>query len=139
MRGGVNIFLRRLRRWGNWFGCARRACTRICPRQRYQKRSIRTRCALAFSVSGMSRAAFCGSSLLNWFVTDPGFVHASPPTETNAPRLSATSHVRLLVEQARLRLLKWIGIRRLVICQNKGLDPYRRWAIKEISVRMFFL
>ncbi|TFK37914.1 hypothetical protein BDQ12DRAFT_631641 [Crucibulum laeve] len=55
------------------------------------------------------------------------------PTEPNAPLLSATSHIRVQVEQARLELLKWIGKRWIGIRQEKGFDPLEGWALKEIS------
>lgn len=54
------------------------------------------------------------------------------PTETNAPMLSSTSHVRVQVEQARVDLLKWIGKRWLGIRQEGGFDELEGWALKEI-------
>lgn len=55
------------------------------------------------------------------------------PTEANAPLLSATSHIRVQVEQTRLELLKWIGKRWIAIRQERGFDPLDGWALKEIS------
>ncbi|KAF8155388.1 hypothetical protein B0H34DRAFT_798582 [Crassisporium funariophilum] len=55
------------------------------------------------------------------------------PTEVNAPMLSATSHIRVQVEQTRLELLKWIGKRWLAIRQERGFDALEGWALKEIS------
>ncbi|RDB30179.1 hypothetical protein Hypma_012352 [Hypsizygus marmoreus] len=55
------------------------------------------------------------------------------PTETNAPMLSSTSHIRVQVEQARVDLLKWIGKRWLGIRQEGGFDDLEGWALKEIS------
>ncbi|GLB45122.1 putative CAP_GLY [Lyophyllum shimeji] len=54
------------------------------------------------------------------------------PTETDAPMLSSTSHVRVQVEQARVDLLKWIGKRWLGIRQEGGFDELEGWALKEI-------
>ncbi|KAG5731816.1 hypothetical protein E4T56_gene4262, partial [Termitomyces sp. T112] len=54
-------------------------------------------------------------------------------TETDAPMLSPTSHVRVQVEQARVDLLKWIGKRWLGIRQEGGFDQLEGWALKEIS------
>ncbi|KAG5636467.1 hypothetical protein H0H81_007947 [Sphagnurus paluster] len=55
------------------------------------------------------------------------------PTETNAPMLSSTSHIRVQVEQARTDLLRWIGSRWLAIRQVGGFDDLEGWALKEIS------
>ncbi|KAG6856981.1 hypothetical protein H0H87_011370 [Tephrocybe sp. NHM501043] len=55
------------------------------------------------------------------------------PTETDAPMLSSTSHIRVQVEQARVDLLKWIGKRWLGIRQEGGFDQLEGWALKEIS------
>ncbi|KAF8992744.1 hypothetical protein BDQ17DRAFT_1432200 [Cyathus striatus] len=57
------------------------------------------------------------------------------PTEPNSPLLSATSHIRVQVEQTRLELLKWISKRWLQIRQERGFDvPHLEgWALKEIS------
>ncbi|KAJ3506493.1 hypothetical protein NLJ89_g6840 [Agrocybe chaxingu] len=55
------------------------------------------------------------------------------PTDTNAPQLSATSHIRVAVEEARVELLKWIAKRWLAIRQERGFDALEGWAIKEIS------
>ncbi|KAG6811167.1 hypothetical protein H0H92_008690 [Tricholoma furcatifolium] len=54
-------------------------------------------------------------------------------TETDAPMLSSTSHVRVQVEQTRLDLLKWIGKRWLGVRQQGGFDELEGWAIKEIG------
>ncbi|KAF5375735.1 hypothetical protein D9615_009407 [Tricholomella constricta] len=54
-------------------------------------------------------------------------------TETDAPMLSSTSHIRVQVEQARVDLLKWIGKRWLGIRQEGGFDELEGWALKEIS------
>ncbi|KAF9477702.1 hypothetical protein BDN70DRAFT_994783 [Pholiota conissans] len=55
------------------------------------------------------------------------------PTEANAPLLSATSHIRVQVEQTRLELLKWIGKRWLSVRQERGFDALEGWSLKEIS------
>ncbi|KAG5642183.1 hypothetical protein DXG03_003446 [Asterophora parasitica] len=54
-------------------------------------------------------------------------------TDTDAPMLSSTSHIRVQVEQARIDLLKWIGKRWLQIRQEGGFDELEGWALKEIS------
>ena len=55
------------------------------------------------------------------------------PTESNAPMLSSTSHIRVQVEQARMDLLRWIGKRWVGVRQEGGFDELEGWAIKEIS------
>ncbi|PPR04884.1 hypothetical protein CVT24_007143, partial [Panaeolus cyanescens] len=55
------------------------------------------------------------------------------PTEGNASMLSATSHIRVQVEQTRVELLKWIGKRWLAIRNARGFDSLEPWALKEIS------
>ncbi|TFK20474.1 hypothetical protein FA15DRAFT_625369 [Coprinopsis marcescibilis] len=55
------------------------------------------------------------------------------PTEDDQPLLSATSHIRVEVEQTRLELLKWIGKRWIGIRQEQGFDNLEGWALKEIS------
>ncbi|TFK20466.1 hypothetical protein FA15DRAFT_673452 [Coprinopsis marcescibilis] len=55
------------------------------------------------------------------------------PTEDDQPLLSATSHIRVQVEQTRLELLKWIGKRWIGIRQEQGFDILEGWALKEIS------
>ncbi|KAF9030400.1 hypothetical protein BJ165DRAFT_1535704 [Panaeolus papilionaceus] len=55
------------------------------------------------------------------------------PTEGNASMLSATSHIRVQVEQTRVELLKWIGKRWLEIRNARGFDALDGWALKEIS------
>ncbi|KAF9521830.1 hypothetical protein CPB83DRAFT_801138 [Crepidotus variabilis] len=55
------------------------------------------------------------------------------PTEVNAPLLTATSHIRIQVEQTRVELLKWIGKRWLAIRQDRGFDGLEGWAATEIS------
>ncbi|KAG6916252.1 hypothetical protein DXG01_007709 [Tephrocybe rancida] len=55
------------------------------------------------------------------------------PTETDAPMLSSTSHIRVQVEQTRVDLLKWIGKRWLGVRQEGGFDQLEGWALKEIS------
>ena len=40
-------------------------------------------------------------------------------TEVNSPRLSATSHIPVQVEQTRLELVKWLGLRWLAIRQEE--------------------
>ncbi|PPQ81000.1 hypothetical protein CVT26_003679 [Gymnopilus dilepis] len=55
------------------------------------------------------------------------------PTDVTDTLLSATSHVRVQVEQTRIELLKWIAKRWITIRQEKGFDPLEGWALKEIS------
>lgn len=47
--------------------------------------------------------------------------------------LSPTSHVRVLVEQARMDILRWLRRRWLNVKQEGGFDSLEGWAAKEIS------
>ena len=47
--------------------------------------------------------------------------------------LSATSHVRVQVEQARMDILRWLRRRWVGVKQESGFDKLDDWALVEIS------
>ncbi|KAH9833107.1 uncharacterized protein C8Q71DRAFT_909620 [Rhodofomes roseus] len=55
------------------------------------------------------------------------------PTEPDQAMLSATSHVRVSVEQARVDILRWLRRRYLNVKQEGGFDCLEPWAAKEIA------
>ncbi|KAH9915626.1 uncharacterized protein B0H18DRAFT_1124832 [Fomitopsis serialis] len=55
------------------------------------------------------------------------------PTEPDQAMLSATSHVRVSVEQARMDILRWLRRRYLNVKQEGGFDCLEPWAAKEIA------
>ncbi|KAI0067016.1 hypothetical protein BV25DRAFT_1270103 [Artomyces pyxidatus] len=54
-------------------------------------------------------------------------------TDPNATKLSATSQIRVQVEEARVELLKWMRKRWIAVRQEGGFDGLDGWALKEIS------
>ncbi|KAG1726343.1 uncharacterized protein EDB91DRAFT_1350518 [Suillus paluster] len=55
------------------------------------------------------------------------------PTDEDAAMLSATSHIRVQVEDARADLIRYIRKRWVATRQQGGFDGLEGWAIKEIS------
>ena len=51
--------------------------------------------------------------------------------------LSATSHVRVSVESARVDILRWLRRRWLNVKQEGGFDCLEPWAAKEIASGTF--
>jgi hypothetical protein len=47
--------------------------------------------------------------------------------------LSATSHVRVQVDETRMDVIRWIRKRWIAIREAGAFDPLEGWAIKEIS------
>jgi len=58
------------------------------------------------------------------------------PTDEDAAMLSATSHIRVQVEEARADLIRYIRKRWMATRQQGGFDGLEGWAIKEISQGM---
>ena len=56
--------------------------------------------------------------------------HPTEPTET---MLSATSHVKVQVEQARMDVIRWLRRRWINVKQEGAFDHLEPWALKEIS------
>ncbi|KII84313.1 hypothetical protein PLICRDRAFT_167831 [Plicaturopsis crispa FD-325 SS-3] len=54
-------------------------------------------------------------------------------TEPDSTMLSATSHIRIQVEEARVDVLRWMRKRWVGIRQENGFDALDGWALKEIS------
>jgi hypothetical protein len=57
-------------------------------------------------------------------------------TDEDAAMLSATSHIRVQVEDARADLIRYIRKRWMGTRQQGGFDGLEGWAIKEISQGM---
>ncbi|PCH39473.1 hypothetical protein WOLCODRAFT_167980 [Wolfiporia cocos MD-104 SS10] len=53
--------------------------------------------------------------------------------EDDQPMLSATSHIRVQAEQARLDIIRWLRRRWLNVKQENGFDGLEGWAAKEIA------
>lgn len=54
-------------------------------------------------------------------------------TETDATMLSSTSTIRVLVEELRMDILRWLRKRWVGVRQEGGFNALEGWAVKEIS------
>ncbi|EED85027.1 predicted protein [Postia placenta Mad-698-R] len=84
---------------------------------------------------GMSEknAAILYQTLVSSILLRP---HATNPEEA---MLSSTSQVRVLVEQTRMDVLRWLRRRWMNVKQEGGFDNLEGWAVKEISGGMIVL
>jgi hypothetical protein len=57
----------------------------------------------------------------------------SHPSERDQTMLSATSHIRALVEATRMDVVRFLRKRWLGVRQENGFEPLEDWALKEIS------
>jgi hypothetical protein len=54
-------------------------------------------------------------------------------TETDATMLSSTSTFRVLVEELKMDILRWLRKRWVGVRQEGGFNTLKGWAVKEIS------
>lgn len=56
--------------------------------------------------------------------------HATDPNQT---MLSQTSHVRVLIEQVRMDVVRWVRKRWFSIRNDGGFNTLENWALKELA------
>ena len=55
------------------------------------------------------------------------------PNDDKEPMLSATSHIRVQVEQARTDVIRWVRRRWINVRQEGGFDKMDEWALRELA------